>query len=380
MKDSPGAERVVWLLRALLLVAAVYVFLAAISVFETAAQVCGKDVAERLTEGLKNPFAGLAVGILATVLVQSSSLTTSTIVALVGAGQLELVNAVPMVMGANIGTSITNTLVSLGHVTQDAAFRRAFAGATVHDFFNLLSVIVLLPLELLTRYLWGTGFLQYLAERLVSPLEGVGWTFDSPVKAAVKWVSEGGRSILQDCGLQDALLAAVLFALALCMIIGSLILITRNVKALMANRIEIWLNRVLRRRGLLGLVIGMTITALVQSSSITTSLLIPMFGAGVLVLEAGFPIMVGANIGTTITALLAASVAGPAGLAIALVHLLFNVCGTLIFFPIKPMRRIPIFLAESLATLAARNRMWVVVYILGTFVVLPVLGIMIWKS
>jgi sodium-dependent phosphate cotransporter len=107
--------------------------------------------------------------------------------------------------------------------------------------------------------------------------------------------------------------------------------------------------------------------------------LVPMFGAGVLAVEAGFPIVVGANIGTTITALLAATVTGPAGMTIALVHLLFNICGTLIFFAVKPMRRVPIFLAESLATLAVRNRVWVAVYILGTFIVLPMLGILIWK-
>jgi len=150
-------------------------------------------------------------------------------------------------------------------------------------------------------------------------------------------------------------------------------------RLLMADQIESWLNRVLRRSGLLGLVIGTVITALVQSSSITTSLLIPMFGAGVLALEAGFPIMVGANIGTTITSLLAAIVAGPVGLTIALVHLLFNALGTLIFFPFKPLRRLPIILAEKLADLAIENRIWVLVYIIGVFFVAPILGILIWN-
>jgi sodium-dependent phosphate cotransporter len=59
-------------------------------------------------------------------------------------------NAVPIVMGANIGTSVTNTIVALGQITNAQEFRRAFAGATVHDMFNWLTVLVLLPLEVAT--------------------------------------------------------------------------------------------------------------------------------------------------------------------------------------------------------------------------------------
>ena len=380
MADSTKARRVHWLLRLIVFFCAIYLFLAAIDLFGSAAQVVGKETAEGLLKGLRNPFAGLAVGILATVLVQSSSLTTSLIVGLVGVGQLELAYAVPMVMGANVGTSITNTLVALGHVTRSSAFRRAFAGAIVHDFFNLLAVLVLFPVELITRRLFRTGVLQYCAEKLVGPLKGMGGKFESPAKTAVKWFSGGIKSFFADtCGLQAGWLAGVLFAIALVMVVVALVLVTKNMRVLMADRIEAWLNRVLRRSGLLGLGIGAAITALVQSSSITTALLVPMFGAGVLALEAGFPIMVGANIGTTVTALLAATVSTTDGLTIALVHLLFNVFATLILFTIKPVRRVPIFLAESLATLAVRNRVWVVVYIFGVFFVLPILGILIWK-
>ena len=384
IQSSAATRRVPWLLRLILFFGAVYVFLAAVSLFESAAQACTKQVAESLVDGLKDPFAGLAVGILATVLVQSSSLTTSLIVGLVGSGRLDLAYAVPMVMGANIGTSVTNTLVSLAHVTRNSAFRRAFAGATVHDFFNLLAVVILFPFELTTRWLFGIGFLensaQYWAQKLAKLLPGTDGTFHSPVKTAVQWLSGGIKSFFeQTCALRGGVLAAVLFVIALAMVVVALVLITKNMRVLMADRIEAWLNRVLRRSGLLGLAIGAVITTFVQSSSITTSLLIPMFGAGLLALEAGFPIMVGANIGTTITALLAATVTGPAGLTIALVHLLFNVSGTLILFAVKPMRRAPIFLAESLATLAVRNRAWVAVYVVGTFILLPILGILIWK-
>jgi sodium-dependent phosphate cotransporter len=363
--------------RVMIFLLMLYLFLAAIELFKVSIGMLGGDTAQGLFRGLENPFAALAVGILATALVQSSSVTTSTVVALVGSGQLEVQDAVPIVMGANIGTSITCALVSMGYVRRGTEFRRAFAGATAHDIFNLLTVLVLFPLELATGYLQSTAL--WLVD--VLPVQGVGGEFHSPVKTAVKWLTGSIESAFHDgLGMDGKLLGVVLGGLAFGMIIGALVVITRNMRLLMADRIEEWLNRVLRRSGLLGLAIGAAITAVVQSSSITTSLLVPMFGAGVLSLEAGFPIMIGANIGTTITALLASAVTGPAGLAIALVHLLFNLSGTLLFFPLRFMRRIPIRLAERLAELAVRNRLWVVAYILGVFIVLPLVGILIWRS
>ncbi len=364
------------ILRLLLFVVMVILFLIAIKLFGVSVKAFGKDAASSLFEGLQNPFAGLAVGILSTVLVQSSSVTTSTVVAMVGAGALPLQYAVPVVMGANVGTSITNTLVSLGHVRQSDEFQRAFAGATVHDFFNLLCVLLFFPLEL------ATGLLRHSAEWIVSrfPAQSVGGNWKSPISGTVKYCAGLIESFFHDVlGMSGKPLACVLLVVALVMVVVSLILITRNMRILMADRIEVLLNRILQRSGLLGLVIGMVVTMLVQSSSITTSLLVPMFGAGVLTLEAGFPIMLGANIGTTITAMLAAAVTGPTGLTIAVVHLLFNVAGTGVFFPFKTMRRVPIICSEKLAELATTNRIFVLVYIGGVFVIMPLLGILIWK-
>lgn len=378
MANSYRDGRLAWLPRLVVFVLMLYVFLAAIELFGHAFKFFGKAQADALFQGLKNPFAGLAVGILATVLVQSSSATTSAVVVAVGAG-LDLKIAVPIIMGANVGTSITNTLVSLGHVTQDNAFRRAFAGATVHDMFNLLSVALLFPLEM------ATGFLRQTAQFIVQTIfaawrPGAAGEFKSPIKTVVKWLADKIESVLANgLGLHGNLLGAVLLVVALAMIVVSLVVITKNMRLMMADRIEEWLNHVLQRSGLLGFMIGIVITMTVQSSSITTSLLVPMFGAGVLRLDAGFPIMIGANIGTTVTALLAATVVGPLGLTIAVVHLLFNLAGTAIFFPFRPMRRIPIFLAERLADLAVYNRVWVAVYILGVFIVAPVVGILIWR-
>jgi sodium-dependent phosphate cotransporter len=364
------------LVRLVLLMLMVYLFLAAIELFGDSLGMFGKNAVEDLFSGLANPFAGLAVGIMATAVVQSSSFTTSMVVVAVGNGNLQLEHAVPVVMGANIGTSITCALVSLGHIRRSSEFRRAFAGATAHDVFNLLTVLILLPLEL------ATGYLRHAAGWLVKalPFGAVSGEFHSPVKTAVEWLAQCIQACGHGLGLpKGKLLAGVLAVLAAAMVAAALVAITRNMRALMADRIEAWLNRVLRRSGLLGLAIGTVITATVQSSSITTSLLVPMFGSGVLSLEAGFPIMIGANIGTTLTALLASTVTGPLGLTIAVVHLLFNVSGTLLFFPLRFMRRIPVRLAEGLAGLALRNWLWVVVYLVGVFVVAPLVGIWLWR-
>ena len=124
-----------------------YLFLVGVKSLEKGISSFGSDFVDQVFANVANPIAGLAAGVLATVLVQSSSVTTATIVGLVGSGVLPIETAVPMIMGANIGTTVTNTLASLGHVRQGAYFQRAFAAATVHDYFNLLAVAVLLPLE-----------------------------------------------------------------------------------------------------------------------------------------------------------------------------------------------------------------------------------------
>jgi sodium-dependent phosphate cotransporter len=104
-----------------------------------------------------------------------------------------------------------------------------------------------------------------------------------------------------------------------------------------------------------------------------------MFGAGVLTLANGYPIMLGANVGTTITALLAAVVKGPAGLAIALVHLLFNILGILLFYPVPALRRIPIRLAQWLAARTVDSKWYILLYVLGVFVAIPVMAFVLFR-
>jgi sodium-dependent phosphate cotransporter len=283
-----------------------------------------------------------------------------------------------MIMGANIGTTVTNTLVSIGHIRQGQEFRRAFAGATVHDFFNVLTVAVALPLELLT------GFLSKSAAALTDVFRGqealaVAAPGSSPIKDAVSYPVDVFKDSLESAGLGSGLEGTLLLLVGIGLIFLALTYITKNMKLVMAGRIEHSLNAMLDRgAGIGAMLLGMVMTIAVQSSSITTSLLIPMLGAGILTLKNAFPVTLGANVGTTITALLASVAAEqPEGLTIALVHTLFNIFGILVFYPVPALRNIPIRLATGLADLAQKRKRWVLAYVGGAFVVLPLVGMLV---
>ena len=168
--------------RAALVVGLLYLFLVGVKMLEGGVKLLGSDTAGGLFDGITSPLAALFVGVLATVLVQSSSVTTATIVGLVAAGQLPIEIAVYMIMGANIGTTVTNTIVSLAHARKSEEFKLAFTAATMHDFFNIIVVAIFLPLEV------ATGFLLKTATWLTDLLPiGRDATFNSPIKGAVKW-------------------------------------------------------------------------------------------------------------------------------------------------------------------------------------------------
>lgn len=353
------------------LLALLFLFLVSIKLMETSIKLLGSEYTDNLFQGISNPFAGLAAGVLATVMVQSSSVSTSMIVALVGSGSLSVEAAVPLIMGANIGTTITNTLVSLGSIGRRNDFRRAFAAATVHDFFNLMAVAIFLPIQMMTGFL-STGA-KKISEML--PVGDAGGKFNSPLKSAVKSIAGIVQDGLEAISLSGGWLSLVMLAVGLGLIFVSLTAITKLMRKVIADRAEKALNRALKRSGLIGIAIGALITFSVQSSSITTSLLVPLCSSGVLTLDNAFPVMLGANIGTTITAFLASLATDINGLQIALVHVLFNLSATLLVYPIAAVRRIPIRMARGLAVTAVRNKMIVIAYVLVMFVLIPVTGV-----
>jgi sodium-dependent phosphate cotransporter len=350
--------------RAASVFAVLYVFLVSVKLLGTGFEMFGAGFSERLIATTSNPFVGLFIGILATSIVQSSSMTTSMVVGFVASGMLSIENAVPIIMGANIGTTVTCAIVSLGHITRNEEFRRAFAAASVHDFFNVMAVLILLPLELATGFLRRTAL--YLAGLLTG---GEAVTFASPVKQVVKPAVNAIVHLVESVAGEHAAIFVALLGLLL--LLASLYVLVQRTKALALGRAEVVIDRLMGRSGISGMALGMGVTAVIQSSSVTTSLLVPLAGAGVVRLEKIFPVTLGANVGTTITAMLASLAGDSRGLAIALVHLLFNLAGILIIYPYKPIRRIPIILARKLADAAVRSKRNAAFFVIGLFYALP---------
>jgi sodium-dependent phosphate cotransporter len=399
-----------------------YFFLFGLELLGSGAKVMGGCTAGELFGDDTNPIAGLMIGILATVLLQSSSTTTSITVSLVGAGSVGVRQGIYMIMGSNIGTSVTNTIVALGHLGDGDQLERAFAGAVVHDMFNFMAVAVLLPIEAATGYLYHlTGAMvknvttekgdkwEGPIKKIVAPL---GKKVIIANKKVIETVANGGTcadfypvnctnvdkpstptcsqvgliSCDKDTGEcpaffqgdaekgDDQISGLVVFIIALGILFFCLFgLVTILQKMLLGTSTRI-IYKATNINGYVAMIVGAAITMLVQSSSITTSSLTPLVGMGVLRVEQMYPLTLGANVGTTVTAILAALVSdGTDALQVALAHLFFNFTGILIFYPIPFMRALPINAAKQLGKGTRVWRGFPVVYIAVMFFCVPLL-------
>ncbi|CAG0900321.1 unnamed protein product [Darwinula stevensoni] len=321
-------------------------------------------------ELLQNPVVGLVIGILATVLVQSSSTSTSIIVSLVTAGIIRVRQAIPMIMGANIGTSVTNTIVSMSQIGNLDDFRRAFSGATIHDMFNWLSVVVLLPVEVATREWGGITFLSSIntkriildildypekvseimtrdiggGDARVELLSVITDPFvDRIVQIDSKVLTGGGGEnkpeysnasqlkhcsgddsdsccyFFSDTGVSDAGVGGILLALALGFMIYCLLTMVNKLNLILQGPLAAATKKYVNAElpgvpwltGYVAIAVGAGMTFLVRSSSVFTSTLTPLVGIGVISLERMYPLTLGSNIGTTSTAILVALAADP---------------------------------------------------------------------
>ncbi|WP_340677189.1 Na/Pi symporter [Paraglaciecola sp.] len=352
----------------------IYLLICAVGLIGGGFKMAAGGHAKELFAFANNPFAGLVIGIVATALIQSSSTVTSIIVGLV-AGGLPVSVAVPMVMGANIGTSITNTIVSLGHVKAKKEFARAFSAATVHDFFNLLSVVIFLPLEI------AFGFLEKLGSILAQIFYGgneVSINSFNFVKAATSPVVNNVQHALQSFGDQTGGILLIIFGIVL--IFVSITLMGKLLKKLMVGKARAIMHAAIGRSPLSGIFSGTIVTVLVQSSSTTTSLMVPLAGSGSFSLKQIYPFTLGANIGTCVTAVLAATAVtgnSEAALQIAFIHLTYNILGVILIYGMPFLRFIPVRCAEWLGQSASENKMVALVYILGVFFIIPALCILV---
>lgn len=330
----------------------IYLFLLSIKLMGHSFKLFGKGFAEAMLETTSNPFTGLIIGIVATSLIQSSSTTTSIVVGLVAGGAVTLSNAVPIIMGANIGTTVTNTLVSLGHVGHKAEFKRAFAAGIVHDFFNICAVLLFFPLELKFH------IIEKSAIFLTKSFEGVGgMTVFNPLKAILNPVINIFDLLVDGLPYSEF----ILITISVIGLFFSLTVLIRTIRSLVMDKVELIINRYLFKNDILGMFWGMVMTFVVQSSSVTTSLIVPLAGAGIVRLKKIFPYTIGANIGTTGTAILAAlATSNPVAVTAAFAHLMFNIYGIAFLYP---LRWIPIKLAEWTGEYTSQSRSKLITFI-----------------
>ena len=334
-----------------------YLFFISISLLSASLKLFGQNAVTELLSIVSNPFVGLFVGILATSIVQSSSSVTSITVGLVAGGGLDVSQAIPIIMGSNMGTSVTNALVAATQLNKPEEFQRAFAAAVVDDFFEICCILVLFPLQLCFNVL-GTSasFLsrQFAHMGGISTINPFKAVVEPAVELATQWVAGSALLVL---------------VIALALLFFSLSYLVSTLKQLFIGRIEKFFDRAIFKTAGRAMVLGFLATALIQSSSMTTSLAIPLAGAGLLTLQQVFPYTLGANVGTTLTAILAALVTGEeAALTVAFAHLLYNIFGITIIWPV---RRIPLGLASQLAMYSRRSRLVPLSYVVFVFFAIP---------
>ncbi|MDP6600659.1 MAG: Na/Pi symporter [Phycisphaerales bacterium] len=360
-----------------------YFFLCAINVMGAGLKVIGKEtswLADAIAQG-DNPLVALMASVLVTSVVQSSSFTTSLIITLVAAGELSPGTAVFAVMGANIGTSITGLIVSLGTMRIKRQFRRAYATALMHAIPNVLTVLMLFPLEWATSTSSPDGFtggiLTRTARWLTAWLDlGSGEKIFNPIKAITKPVVTGIKDAAGWFSGESATTAGIIVAaVGLVILFLALIGLVKNLKDALLQRLEGLFTVLIFRNDFLAWLSGIGSTVAVQSSSVTTSLMVPIAGAGAVKLRRVFPFMLGCNIGTTVTGVIAATANPTAGAVIvAMSHVLFNFTDNAIWYP---FRIIPIRLAKWYSSLATRRRMYAFIFLATVFLVVPTVALVI---
>ncbi|BDD11202.1 sodium:phosphate symporter [Fulvitalea axinellae] len=318
----------------------------------------GKGTAQTILSVASNPFVGLFVGLLITALIQSSSTCTSMVIALVAANTLSVKDAIPIVMGANVGTTLTSTIVALGFLSEKKSFRKAISAAMLHDAFNILSVMILFPLEL--RY----GILSNSAEWLAG-------MFSINKTTAIGAETHQSASDLTYYLRKWTGNEWIVLAISSIMLFSSIKLFSSFIYKKLISTPRILMQNLFFSSPWGSFAFGGALTGMVQSSSITTSFVVPLAATGKVSVKQTFPFVMGANVGTTITGFIAAYSQSEAALIIAIVHFLLNASGTLIFMPFPPLRQIPVRIAKNFGRLTLKNRLYGFAYIILTFFLIP---------
>jgi len=350
-----------WTARLIFLILILLIFFFSIDLMIRSLAFIARGTAKDLINVAENPYITFFIGLLTTALIQSSSTITSMGVAIVASGTISLSSGVFLIMGANIGTTLTSNIVALGYITNRSEFRKAVSAATVHDFFNILTAIIVFPLEYSHQFLSKSaihlaGLFGIESTATIMEVGNLNIFFLSPITEAI--VDFIGNVWI------------VLIISVLLLFLSIKLFSYLSYKSLIGESRD-KLKHYIFSNPLKSFIWGVLFTGALQSSSITTSLMVPLVATRKVILSSAFPFIMGANIGTTITALLAGLIKSEAALSLALAHLMFNLIGVTIFLPFSSIRAFPEFLAKNLGYYASNQRLIGFFYIIVTFFIIP---------
>ncbi|MGD2142453.1 MAG: hypothetical protein PVH79_03110 [Candidatus Bathyarchaeota archaeon] len=330
------------------------------------------------------PMTGLAIGILSTALVQSSSaVVAATMVSMSGmvAEGLPMVAAmrfgVPMVLGANIGTTVTNTIVVFGvrrGMTVEE-FGDTIPGVIVDDVYEALTIALFFVLEMTTAFISNLTLAigQFLSETL--NLEDALEVFDKTIIDII--IKEPIVNPVK--GLVTNLLGSkigglLLFVFWFLVIIFSMGLITRGLENLIKTD---WENKVKAafESPVRGFFTGFSITWLVGSSSIGSSLMVPFLATKVVDLKRAYPYLCGSNMATTVdlSQIYGYLAGGLVGVMLGSAHVMLNIMA-LVLWLVSPLRFVPVRVAEMIGRKIQQNKnagVALLVWVIILFFLLP---------
>ncbi|MFH0861174.1 MAG: Na/Pi symporter [Candidatus Altiarchaeota archaeon] len=331
-----------------------------------------KDYVSRV---VGNPLSALCAGIMATAIVQSSSGVVAVCIATVAAGGMTVAQAVPFVMGANIGTTITSVLIALGYSFRKLEFSRAVPVALANDVFKVLNVSVFFILESTT----------HLLSRSSTFLAGLIGNF--PVIGAVLGGFPDFIDVFTDPAVQPAvetitvifgktLLAAAITGIAsFIVLLLSLEFMSTSVQNFMKDMAADSVDRAFKTP-FRGIVVGSSVTWVLQSSSVATALAIPFVASGAVSLKKIYPYLLGCNIGTTIDPgqIISYIKFGVLGLSVGLVHVIINVIGVTLWLITPGLRDLPLLLTSRVSNVIVSSRngaVSLVMFALIMFFIIP---------
>jgi sodium-dependent phosphate cotransporter len=291
---------------------------------------------------LVHPLTAFFFSVFITVVMQASFITEFAVL-FAAASLISLPVGIALVLGGNVGTCITNTVVSFINFSEKGQFKKAFSASVVHDLFNILMVLVILPAELST---------QFFSKQMLSLAHWLGANQTEPAGNLLP-VPAALNDFFTHSPFLKTFSYSVLTLIAVLATVAGILLIVVNLKKLFLERMGTTLKERVFTSKLKSVGCGIGFTFLVQSSSISTSLVVPLVGNGTIKLTRAFYYLIGCNVGTAIvTVVMTLPIIWnnhAYGTAVALGHLIFNFYGVLLMLAIPAIATMLCLFASRIA-------------------------------